>query len=202
MREAISLTTLLLRYQPENARALFLRGKSFAVYDDAKRAIADFESGFKIDPGAADADVFLMWSRAICQEKNLKAAMDVLDTGIRRRQDSELYAERANLKLIAHDEVGALKDMNSSIKINPNSRTVILMRAKFYQSKHQHEKAIADFTSVVNFCSKQHLIDANYSNALSDRAVSYDAIGRMDLARKDRQAHDLNGQSWAADMFK
>ena len=76
------------------------------------------------------------------------------------------------------------------------------MRAKFYQSKHQHEKAITDFTTVIDLCSKHHLIDTNFSNALSDRAVSYDAIGRPDLARKDRQAHDLNGQSWAEDMLK
>jgi tetratricopeptide (TPR) repeat protein len=189
--EEIDGYTRCLALEPKHCFVFVQRARAYSSIKDYDRALKDYNSAFALVPTKAG------WNRD--------------DYG-------DVCRERGLMWIIHKDYSRAITDFNNGLKYLPNNPALTRNRADAYFASGQYEKAIQDFSScIVLEPRKISRMDAmkrraliyfdlkNYPKALADanhlleydaddvdilglRAKIYAALGKPDLAQKDRQA--------------
>jgi len=143
---AIAALNEAIRLDPNNARALVLRGYAFRQQNDYDSALSDFEKALKIDPKNADAYQF---RSAIYEEKGMldKAIEDMTQAIENTPNDgarSYLYEKRADYYSKKGDNENAVRDYTEAIRLMPYFKYSYADRAEAYRKLGKNDLAEAD----------------------------------------------------------
>lgn len=97
---------------------------------------------------------------------------------------SYLRIHRANCAVELSQYSLAIDDLSEILKQSPFDFKIYTNRGLVYAKSGQYKKAVADFTKALS-------IHRNFPDALLSRALAYEALHEIDLAKKDRaQLHE------------
>ena len=208
LSKAIELTP----NDPWNAYAFYYRGlSSFRVFQFFI-AVNDLTKAIEIDPNYKLAYYYRSLTREKLQQ--YEGALSDMDKVIELSNNVEdenkewYFAERARIKVELKDNLGAIKDLKTSIDINPNNANHYHNLGSSYQNLNQHEEAIIAFDTAILMENdpnilyhylnnrawskyeignlKEGLIDINKSIQLNNQYPnSYDTRGHIKFQLKD-----------------
>ncbi|HIA52260.1 MAG TPA: tetratricopeptide repeat protein [Candidatus Melainabacteria bacterium] len=164
--EAIPYFTKVIAVNPQNAQSYRKRGQAYHQRGQYDLAIGDYTRAMELDSGLQ----YLRINRAqsyVCLGQFSAAFLDC-DFLIAQKPDamtcSWAYITRASAQQAQGNEQGALAEYANAIKAAPESPSVYFHRGIFFESMHNFNAAIKDFSMVLeleptNVQAKQHLED-------------------------------------------
>lgn len=184
-RQAIELFSEGLKHYPHSSNLLEGRASVYCTIKENEKALNDFSALIKCMPDRAANYI----KRAAQLERmgRFKEALNDYSSAISVNKTPDLvtcdsYKKRARLlsKLRRHKE--AIADLSKVIAVDDSDDDAVRQRGDEYKLQNQLEKAIADYTSAINL-SPQYA-----RSSYESRAAAYEALGKSDLADKDRQS--------------
>jgi TonB family protein len=143
---ALAALNEAIRLDPNNAKALVLRGYAFRQQHEYDSALSDFDKAVQIDPKNADAYQF---RSAIYEEKGMldKAIEDMTKAIENTPKDggrSYFYETRAGYYSKKGDDETAVRDYTEAIRLMPYFKYSYSDRAKAYRRLGKIDLAEAD----------------------------------------------------------
>jgi len=185
--ESIPIYTHALRVDPKFGPAYRGRACAYTEMNKMKEALADYTKAIECDPideslarrNRAELNAAL---------KNYAAAIPDLNIMLDRDPRADgLLSLRAKCYLGLKKYDLALVDLNKAIKRRGTVNFLLRERAQTYSEAHMYDKALADYTTMIEQAHKNDQTIADISTIYSDRAKVYDATGKKELAKADRQ---------------
>jgi len=168
--KAIAACTALIRQNPNNAKAYYIRGSQHdqmamaivlsndrsknapALYD---RAFADLSKAIELNPGYLDA----YWARARVRQgrsESFQAQTADYDRAVRAAPDNpEVYSSRAYHYGLAAAKQGAnlydlaIADYNKALSLKPRSANLLAQRGSMYHSRGDCATAVKDYSAAI-----------------------------------------------------
>ncbi len=141
---AVGDLTRAIEVEPKNAKARVGRAE-FWVEREGDRAIADLDVAIEVDPKNAKAHALRGYARF--GRDDLDLASPDFDEAIRLGYGSEmpeLFLFRGMLRLSRNDGAGAIRDVDTAIRANPDELGLLLLRGFARFLDKQDEQAIGD----------------------------------------------------------
>jgi tetratricopeptide (TPR) repeat protein len=192
---------------PTNADAFYLRGRILEEMDENEKASQDFEKALKLNKAAASGFDYYWAANANFRENHFERGQQILETGIKLFPNSGttscmLFARRAMRSSIAGNDAAALKDLDRALALSDDYQSPRLQRARIYTKQGQYEKAIIDYTHIINKKGLAGLTESDISSSYKGRAICYGKLGKKDLQAADLKRLSEAGSSWAVDILK
>ncbi|MCC7529174.1 MAG: tetratricopeptide repeat protein, partial [Candidatus Melainabacteria bacterium] len=184
-RKAIDVLTAGLKQFPRSSTLLECRASVFGTLGENEKALKDYSELIICMPRRGSNHI----KRATHLERmgRYEEALNDYSSVIHLNQTPDLvtcdaYKKRARLlsKLGRHKE--AIDDLSKTIDLDDSDDDAIRLRGDEYRMSNQLEKSIADYTKAIGL-SPQYA-----RSSYESRAAAYDALGKSDLAEKDRQS--------------
>ncbi len=138
----------MIRLQPDNIPAYFLRGASHFTFERYEMAIADFDEVIRLQPDNAPA-YFLRGSAHLLLEHFEQAIAD-LDEAIRLEPDNvQAYSIRGSAHLLFERYEEAIADFDETIRLQPDNAEIYLLRGLAHFGLERPEKAVADLATAL-----------------------------------------------------
>ncbi|MBA3859431.1 MAG: hypothetical protein C0507_21210 [Cyanobacteria bacterium PR.3.49] len=192
-RESLVQFDEAIRNSPGFADAYVWRGKSLLELDETQKAVIDFNKAMQLDPKNSAA--YHMRARAFYELGKYEAALKDYSTAFRMVETSEEKAEmlrllgRVNSALKRYEP--AIANITQSLTYGRNP-VAFMIRANLYASLGKHKEASKDYTEAISCATADDL-----GKLYSLRAISYEKMGRKDLALKDKEkAKQLTKDNW------
>jgi tetratricopeptide (TPR) repeat protein len=176
-----------LRRNPDNAKALRLRGYGYKQRKEYERATLDYDKAVLLEPNNEQNYIARKYFYEEL-EKFDKAAED--QTAILRLHlknnpgDAERliedYQTRAGFYVKSRDFDNAIKDYTEIIRLKPNSAYGYPFRANAFRDKGDFENAVKDYSEVIR-------LEPYEANHYYLRASAYRRLGKTDLADADER---------------
>ena len=152
--QAIDALTKVIRQNPQEARAYYLRASIHQRNGDKEKAIADLSEAVRLDPkGLRD---YLQRGWAYGRTRDLDRAIarltDAMD--LEPRRGVRCQSMRACFLLLKRDFDGAIADLDVVLRSQPKSFADHAKRAFAYFEKGNPDKAMADLTESAHFGPK------------------------------------------------
>ena len=183
-RKSIDVLSAGLKQYPRSSTLLECRASVYGTLGDSEKALNDYSALIKCMPHRTSNYIKLaaQLERMGRYKEALNAYADAI--AINRKPDlvtCDSYKNRARLlsKLRRHRE--AIVDLSKLIELDDSDDDAIRLRGDEYKFLNQFEKAIADYSKAIE-ASPQYA-----RTSYESRAVAYDALGKSDLAEKDRK---------------
>jgi tetratricopeptide (TPR) repeat protein len=186
---AIDIFTRILKQDRKNAEAYHGRGRAYAAKNELDKAIMDFRSVIKVDPGGTDAYYAHVLLSGIFQlQKDPKRATKELDSAILiKPKESRTYIDRAKLREEIGDSKGAIADYDMAISLQPRVATYYDHRGMLRFTLKDYTGAIADFDKALERQSRFHQVWVHRGDAKK-------MLGDYEGAMKDYdKALDISG---------
>jgi tetratricopeptide (TPR) repeat protein len=185
-KNTIEKMTANLKKNPNDADALIQRGRAEVMMERFKEGLADLDKGLRLDPSRANAYVFDWRRQALCDAGRWKPAIEDASRSITLEPKvGWRYKERAQLYMALYQRDLALKDYTTATRLSPKDFWCFLDRGNFYASVHKYDEALADYSAAIRLAD-------GHPKPYQCRAELYEKLGRLDLARKDREMAGKN----------
>jgi tetratricopeptide (TPR) repeat protein len=125
------------------AQAYYGRGQKYRLKGNSDKAILDFSSAIRIDPGWHFP--YVARGHAYAAKRQFTLAFADQETAIRLEPTEVSYVGRAQDLMAAGETDRAIADCEQAIRLNPNYFYAFFNRAHAYLEKHQFEKALSDY---------------------------------------------------------
>lgn len=191
---AIAALNEALRLNPDNVEALRLRGYGYTRRKQYEPALADYNKAIQIEP---NNEINYIGRRVLYEDwDKIDLAIEdqtaILNFHLKNNPPNyekiiEEYGERIGLYRKKLDFDGVIKDYTEIIGIKPDG-FYFFQRAGAFMEKGDYENAIKDFTEAIR-------LEPDDVNNYRVRALTYDKMGKRDLAEADRRKSDE--LSWA-----
>ena len=198
---AFELANYVLKLEPRNAEALFIRGMGtfYSAFGEESDAIKDLEGAREL--GYQSGELFTALAKLYDAQKNYDKAIEAASFGLKVCPDKDLYRTRASLYEAVGKHGEALRDLNEFIRLSPDKAMGYYVRANMFQQTGRYEDALQDYALCI---SKNP--DSTF--ALSERAKLFLKLGRekealaeiskvTDLDKSDDDAVRLRGDIYA-----
>ncbi|MFI5218277.1 MAG: tetratricopeptide repeat protein [Bacteroidia bacterium] len=200
-----------LTLDPKNTTAHLKLAEIFFIVRKYEEAFSHLQSILQNEPDNTKA--FFMRGMIYKENGDTTKAISNFQTCIEK--DNNFYDAYMQLGVIytAKNDKLALQYFNGAIKIKPQSEEAFYGRGLFYQDHNELDKAIRDYTSIIQFNPKsarahfnlgyihyaflkvygqaiKHYSDAiaaneNYAEAWYNRGLCYEAVGNIAAAKDD-----------------
>jgi tetratricopeptide (TPR) repeat protein len=181
MKTAIDRATAAIKRNPNDAWAFVERGVAEVKMEQFKAGLEDLNRGLRLNPSLGSSYVYDSRSRALCDAGQWKLALEDATRAIQLGpKEGWRYKERAQLYATLQQNDLAVKDFTTATHLSPKDCWCYMDRGNLYVTMHQYNQAVADFTTAIG------LAPGN-PKPYECRADVYEKLGRMDLARKDRE---------------
>lgn len=165
-----------LKVNPKSYMTHVKLGELYYLVKKYDLAFEKINDGLKINKYYSDA---YFWKGMIYRERKDNArALSNFMTAVEQDPDNFKAYMQMGLLSIETGKKDALDHFNAAIKIRPNSTEGFYARAYYYQTNKELDKAIQDYTSVVN-------IDSTYVNAHYNLGIIRYELRVIDLAFQD-----------------
>lgn len=165
-----------LQMNPKSYMTYVKLGELFYLVKKYDLAFENINKGLKINKYYSDA---YFWKGMIYREQNkLDLAMSNYMTAV--EQDPDNFKAYMQMGLIELDKKSkaALDHFNAAVRVKPESTEGYYARAYYYQTNDDYDKAILDYTKVIE-------IDSTYSTAHFNLGVLRYELRVIDLALLD-----------------
>jgi len=209
---AIEQFKKVIEQDPNNARAWFQIGMSYLLQQDMEEAIDNLTKSIQLDKSFADA--FNARGLAHSYKEDLDLATIDFDRAIMIDPNfAEAYINRGSA-FLSQDKVDlARSDFDYAIKIDPSNPSSLFLRGSINSLQGNPDSALIDFKAAVDkgmnnptiyfeignlyftmgdyknaikYYSESVKMDPTYHEAINNRAMSYDALGKKAKAQQDR----------------
>ncbi|MBX3135797.1 tetratricopeptide repeat protein [Candidatus Obscuribacterales bacterium] len=198
---AYDLANYVLKTEPQNAEAHFIRGAGifYSAFGEESDAIKDLEKAREL--GYQSAELFSALAKLYDAKKDYDRAIEAASYGIKVCSDKDLLRCRASLYQAVGKRKEALIDLNSFIEQAPDKSMGYYMRANLFQQLGRDEDALRDL-AVCNTKNPDSTI------ALTERSKLFLKLGRYkealaeiskvaDYDKSDDDAVRLRGDIYA-----
>jgi tetratricopeptide (TPR) repeat protein len=153
-----------------------------------RRAVADCSRAIELEPECADH--LVARCHLFREASDYESAVADATAAIERAPTADNFGLRAFCHLYGGRLQSTIGDATYGLALNANDESLYHARARAHQALGEHQSAISDFTTALR------LKDAPVLNGFlyRQRALSYDALGKSDLAEADRVAAE---KDWA-----
>jgi tetratricopeptide (TPR) repeat protein len=175
---AYELANQVLKSEPNNAKAHFIRGAGtfYSAFGEEKDAINDLEMARQL--GYKSGELYTALAKLYDARHEYDKAIEVVSYGIKVKPDKDLMRCRASLYETVGKRDEALKDLNEYIRLAPDKSIGYYLRANLYQQVGRDEDALADYL----VCIKKNP-DSTF--AMTERARLFLKLGREQDALKE-----------------
>jgi len=178
--EAANECTEGIKLDPRCPGFYELRARSLENSLKFEEAIRDMDKAVELMP--KNYDFWMFRGELNVQSRQYPKAIDDYSEAIKIRPWNDLpYRARSRVYYLLHKDNEAIDDLNRAIKNVPNGWAAYIDRARSNLRLGQFEKAVADCNYIYS------RVPNKQGDILKLRAQAYDALGRKDLAEKDRQ---------------
>lgn len=173
-----------IRLNPLDPLVFFGRGIADIRQKDYKAAIADFTEAIRLDKRQADprqADAYFWRGRAYRWSGNSEKALADFSQSIllNPAQKTEIYAERAQIYQLLHDQENAIPDFDKALQISPNNAYLHYMRGLSHVIESHFELAVEDLTKAIEYGYGQP------APVYATRGRIYMILGELDASLSD-----------------
>ena len=102
------------------ANAYSVRARVLAVQEHRDRAVEDFGTAIRLDPGAA-AEAYLYRAEVLGEQGKLDGAISDFGESIRLKPSAEAYWNRARVYMMKKDYEPALEDADEAVRLAPDA---------------------------------------------------------------------------------
>jgi tetratricopeptide (TPR) repeat protein len=188
-----------LRAIPNYTKSIELDKKSFSYFNravarwmtgDVNGGIEDFTTSLAMKPKDENG----LYYRALCYEEigdTLKAMADLDNSIALKPKDADIYDERANLRFLRQNYLGAKADYLKCVELNPKYVQALLSLSEIslitgeWLVAYQHASNAVQYSSDIDEraialllkCSANKLMDRNTS---ADEAMLKDVLGNLE----------------------
>ena len=155
---ALSEYEKAIRLNPKNVATYIGRAKVYYIKDDCESAISSATEAINLQPESARAYHVRAWAQE--SQKNFDSAIADMDqvialTGKNRWHISrgDIFRNRGDYKQALADYDKGLEDPGASDSLK---KSAFLGRGKIYMKQHHFEKAIENFTKVIELKPEEH----------------------------------------------
>ncbi len=194
-RKAIKHLTQSIVLDPFNSSAYVLRGRAHLELEERAEALKDANKALSLDKNSADA--YELRARVKCEKADYKGAYGDITRALelepaRRSHLVERFKLRAKISTYLGEDKKAVEDFSKAIATDKKvSIGCYYHRANIYMRWGKYHDAISDYTNALNLPKR---VDSE--RVYAQRAKAYEAIGRKDLAEKDRATLRELSKQW------
>lgn len=157
------------------------RGTLYQAMGRRKEAEADFKRA--IQEGGEGKGVYDHLARFYVQDRQYQKAIDVINSQMKKNgADDVTYHNRAEVEMLAKRYDEALRDYQAALKLDDVSYINQVGIGDVYAAKKDYRGAVAAYTKALDL--RPLAVEEIYLK----RARAYDALGKPDLAKKDRES--------------
>jgi tetratricopeptide (TPR) repeat protein len=174
----ISLSSQTIKRDPQNSQAHFNLAVALSRLDRYNSAISEFETGWRLAPGA-DHVLYDQAARCYAAVSENDKALAALDKSIKIEPTVFAYRTKAELLITLNRLNEALTCLEKADKKSPNDWWTIEAMAVCYFKMGNIKEALKNRNLLVHLRPKE-------PRGYTDRAKLYDKLGEKELAAADR----------------
>ena len=177
--EAIRYYDKAIELHPEFAQAYYERGVAYSFKEDFNTAVVDLTQAIELNPDFIPSYTQRGFYRI--RNDDYDGAISDYNWVIERSPSATAYSDLGDAYRRKGDFDSALKECNKAIDLMPNYYYPYKIRGCIYCDQNAYEKAIGDFTKVIN-----SLPDVDHKAGVYDlRGKCYRAMGEDACANDD-----------------
>jgi len=211
-KKAVIEINKLLEYDLENDHAYLLRGKAKTFLKEIEKAIEDFKSAITINKENVEANFYLGFCYSSL--KDYYKSIKHLDEALSKEKYKPALELRSEIKLAIDDPDAALSDIETLVKLNPNSTKYLLrsseLKLRLYDlagSKEDLEKVLKIDSENINalyMISKLEFNEKKFKNVIKylTRAIAIKLDADILQLRGRAFYHLKDFQSASKDLSK
>jgi tetratricopeptide (TPR) repeat protein len=167
----------VLSKQPDNGKALLLKGFNLKEKGDTTAAIRVLQKAVEYDQQFFEA---YMQLGVLMQLKNNPLALEYFNNALRVKPNAEDALYGRGLWYQDHQEINkAIQDYTSILQVNPKNKGAHFNLGYIHQSMLKvYDEAAKHYSSAIE-------ADPSYVEAYYNRGVCYETLGNISVARKD-----------------
>lgn len=174
---SIQYADTVLTKQPDNGKALLLKGFNLKEKGDTIAAIKTFQKAVEYDQQFFDA---YMQLGVLFQAKNDKLALEYFNNALRIKPNAQDALYGRGLWYQDHNEINkAIQDYTSIIQINPASKNA------HFNLGYIHQSMLKVYDEAAKHYSRAIDADPAYVEAYYNRGICYETLGNIPMARPD-----------------
>ncbi|RIB12413.1 kinase-like domain-containing protein [Gigaspora rosea] len=177
----------LLEIEPNNAKALRIRGKTYPMMKKHEESLADLNKSLEIEPNNAEAlrsrkfiaDAFRSHGEAYRMTNRYKKLLEELNKSLIVEPNNTIaLRSRGETYLMMNRLKESLIDLNKSLEIEPNDAVALRIRGETYYMMYRYGASLADL-------NKSLEIKPNNAAALRIRGETYRMMNRYEESLAD-----------------
>lgn len=167
----------VLSHQPDNEKALLMKGFNYKEKGDTGTAIKIFQKAVENNPDFYDAQMQL---GVLMQARDNKLSVNYFNNALRIKPNSEEALYGRALWYQDHNEFNkAIQDYTSILQVNPKNKFAHFNLGYMHQiSLKVYDEAIKHYSNAIN-------ADPQYAEAYYNRGLCYEFIGNIMMAKED-----------------
>lgn len=188
--EANDIAITMMKQNPNNSDAIFVRGLTLYYSDNLEKGIIHFERALTLDPDHKKAKLMRTKSKSLKEKKEKGNEMfktgkfreahqiytEALDIdALNKDINSKLYYNRALVNTKLGNIREAVKDCTEALKINEQYTKALIKRARCYYDLENFEDAVKDYEAALKMEKTVEL-----KNALKDAKLQLKKSKRKD----------------------
>jgi tetratricopeptide (TPR) repeat protein len=174
--DAIKDATTVIKDDPGNADAFYLRGRASYENDDFDNALDDLDHAIKLAPEHADA--YLWRGHLNADDFEIEAAIADYSKAIQYAPSADAYYGRAEMYYFDLKDREAIADLDEVLKLSPNDVEAHRLKAECLTGLEEYDQAIAEYDAVLR-------VNAKDNSALGARAAVFLTKGNAAAAISD-----------------
>ncbi|MBW7841038.1 MAG: tetratricopeptide repeat protein, partial [Chitinophagaceae bacterium] len=175
--ESLKHTSEMLRIEPGNALAYFIRGMDLKEAGDTAKSIKSFQLALENNRDYYDANMQL---GLLYSYKNNQVCVEFFTNAIRIRPDSEEALYGRALFYQEHNELDrAIQDYTQILKLNPRNQHA------HYNLGYIHYTFLKVYDQAIKHYNDAIAVAPDYPEAYYSRGLCYETLGNIAAAKED-----------------
>ena len=141
-KTAVKFFSKHLQYEPDNAKTYSLRALCYSELGEHQKALADSDKAIELCPSA---DYYTNRANCFLKLGKYQKALADSDKAIELWPSAYSYINRGNVKTYFLDELAALKDYNTAVKLSPDDDYAYFNRGILKADMGRHAAALTDY---------------------------------------------------------
>jgi tetratricopeptide (TPR) repeat protein len=176
---------------PKNPDGYLLRGLSEWRLTRSKVAIADLSTAMKLSHKPLPVHVYIARGESYRELGDMQKSLADFDAGVKLYPQAVFcLTRRAESYCQTKEFDKALADATKLTQLEPDMVHHYELRGRIYTSLGHFDKAAADFTTAIKMREKTDRDDPLLAQDYSNRARTYDKLGKHQLAANDQAKCD------------
>lgn len=183
---AIASINEAIRMRPQDQASYKTRATLYAAHGDKEKAIADYSEAIRVKPKDAEpyflrAQIWETMKRDDEALKDYELAVSKGRVGHGVPYKLMSYKRQADIYLQRGEFAESAEVLTKAISVDRTDEELLRLRGEMYQKLNKHEQAIEDFSKAIS-------LSPDFARrAYQSRSRSYEKLGKLDLAAKDRE---------------